>query len=103
MPTNVGDIGFVIETHPKNSDVAWVFPMDGTDVWSRTSPDGKAAIYVTRDKGETWTRQKNGFPERAWFTVKRQAMATDGHDPLGLYLGMTSGEVWSSINEGEHW
>ena len=53
MPRDVGDIGFPIELHPRDPDTAWVFPMDGTDVWPRTSPDGRPAAYVTRDAGET--------------------------------------------------
>ncbi len=60
-------------------------------------------MYVTRDAGESWHRQDAGFPERGWFTVKRQAMSADGGDPLGLYFGTTSGEVWASNDEGEHW
>ena len=51
MPRDVGDIGFPIELHPRDPDTAWVFPMDGTDVWPRTSPDGRPAVYVTRDAG----------------------------------------------------
>lgn len=103
MPRDIGDIGFPIELHPRNSDIAFVFPMDGTDVWPRTSPDGRPAVYRTRDAGITWERHDRGFPPRAWFTVKRQAMASDGDDPLGLYIGTTSGEVWASIDEGETW
>ena len=52
MPRDVGDIGFPIELHPRDPDTAWVFPMDGTDVWPRTSPDGRPAVYVTRDAGD---------------------------------------------------
>ena len=103
MPRDVGDIGFPIELHPRDADTAWVFPMDGTDVWPRTSPDGRPAVYVTRDGGDSWTRLDAGLPERAWFTVKRQAMTLDGHDPVGVYLGTTSGEVWGSADEGGHW
>ena len=103
MPREVGDIGFPIELHPRDPDTAWVFPMDGPEVWPRSSPDGRPAAYVTRDGGTTWRRQDAGFPERAWFTVKRQAMCSDGGDPLGLYLGTTSGEIWASHDEGEHW
>ena len=103
MPRDVGDIGFPVELHPRDPDTAWVFPMDGTDVWPRTSPDGRPAAYVTRDAGETWTRLEKGLPERAWFTVKRQAMTVDDGDPVGVYFGTTSGEVWASNDEGESW
>ena len=50
----IGDIGFPIELHPADPDTAWVFPMDGTDVWPRTSPGGRPAVYVTRDAGSSW-------------------------------------------------
>lgn len=103
MPRDVGDIGFPVELHPRDPDTAWVFPMDGTDVWPRTSPGGRPAAYVTRDAGASWTRQDRGLPERGWFTVKRQAMTTDAADPVGVYFGTTSGEVWGSTDEGESW
>jgi photosystem II stability/assembly factor-like uncharacterized protein len=103
MPRDVGDIGFPIELHPRDPDTAWVFPMDGTDVWPRTSPDGRPAAFVTRDAGESWRRLDAGLPEKAWFTVKRQAMTVDDADAIGVYFGTTSGEVWASIDEGDHW
>jgi hypothetical protein len=104
MPQDVGDIGFGIVLHPRDPDTVWVFPMDGSSVWPRTSPDGAPAMYRTRDGGETWERQDRGMPrEHAWWSVKRQCMAQDAHDPLGVYLGTTSGEVWGSVNEGRSW
>jgi hypothetical protein len=103
MPEVVGDIGFPIELHPRDPDTAWVFPMDGTMVWPRTSPDGRPAVYVTKDAGASWSPLAEGLPGRAWFTVKRQAMTVDGHDPVGIYFGTTSGEIWGSVDEGAHW
>lgn len=103
MPRQVGDIGFPVELHPRDPDTAWVFPMDGTDVWPRTSPDGRPAVYVTRDAGSSWTRCDQGLPEQAWYTVKRQAMTTDAGDPVGVYFGTTSGDVWASVDEGNGW
>ncbi|HKN01911.1 MAG TPA: hypothetical protein VJX23_15450 [Candidatus Binataceae bacterium] len=104
MPVEIGDIGFGIVLDPRNADRAWVFPMDGTEVWPRTSPDGKPSVYQTRDGGESWQRQDRGFPrEHAYYTVLRQAFAGDGLNPFGLYFGTTSGEVWMSRNEGESW
>jgi hypothetical protein len=63
MPKRVGDIGFPMVVHPRDADTAWVFPMDGTSVWPRTSPDGKPAIYATRNAGKTWQRLAAGLPE----------------------------------------
>lgn len=104
MPAEIGDVGFTIVPHPRDADVAWVFPMDGTDVWPRVSPGGRPAVYRTGDAGETWTRQDRGFPaEQGWFTVKRQAFCADAAEPLGLYLGTTGGEVWASADEGGSW
>ncbi len=104
MPKKVGDVGFPVVVHPRDADVAWVFPMDGTDVWPRTSPGGSPAAYVTRNGGKTWQRQDGGMPKsEAWWTVKRQAMAADACPKVGLYLGTTSGEVWASRNEGKAW
>ena len=103
MPAEVGDIGFPVELHPRDPDTAWVFPMDGTDVWPRTSPDGRPAVYRTADAGESWERCDLGLPERAWFTVKRQAMTVDAEPSVGVYFGTTSGEVWASADEGRSW
>jgi photosystem II stability/assembly factor-like uncharacterized protein len=104
MPSEIGDIGFGITLHARNPTTAWVFPMDGTEVWPRTSPGGRPAVYVTRDSGASWQRQDRGLPrEHAWLTVYRQALTSDGHDPVGVYFGTTSGEIWGSIDEGEEW
>jgi photosystem II stability/assembly factor-like uncharacterized protein len=103
MPKDVGDIGFAIGLHPRDPQTAWVFPMDGTDVWPRTPPAGRPAAYRTRDGGATWKRLERGLPERAWYTVLRQSMAVDAQDPVGVYFGTTNGEVWGSSDEGAQW
>ncbi len=104
MPKRVGDIGFPMVLHPRDADTAWVFPMDGTDVWPRTSPDGRPAAYVTRNGGRTWQRLDAGLPEgQAWWTVKRQAMTADALSTPALYLGTTSGELWIGRDEGARW
>jgi hypothetical protein len=104
MPKSVGDIGFPLVVHPRDPDTVWVFPMDGATVWPRTSPGGKPCAYVTRNGGKTWKRLDAGLPpSQAWWTVKRQAMAADASDPVGLYFGTTSGELWASRDAGERW
>jgi hypothetical protein len=103
MPKEVGDIGFAIGLHPRDPQTAWVFPMDGTDVWPRTPPGNAPAVYRTCDGGASWRRLDDGLPARAWYTVLRQCMAVDECDPAGVYFGTTNGEVWASIDEGAHW
>ena len=104
MPKQVGDIGFPMVVHPHDADTAWVFPMDGTSVWPRTSPGGKPSVYVTQNGGKRWQRLDTGLPaSQAWWTVKRQAMTADTQNPVGLYFGTTSGELWMSRDEGQRW
>jgi hypothetical protein len=94
MPAQIGDIGFPLVLHPRDPETVWVFPMDGSSVWPRVSPDGKPAVYVPRNASATWNRQDKGLPRsNAWWTVKRQTMTADTDEPVGLYFGTTSGEV----------
>lgn len=104
MPKAVGTVGFPMVPHPRDPDTAWIFPMDGSDVWPRVSPGGRPACFRTADAGRTWKRLDTGLPRaQAWWTVKRQAMTQDARDPVGLYFGTTSGEVWGSRDEGRTW
>lgn len=104
MPKKTGDIGFPMVVHPRDDNTAWMFPMDGTSVWPRTSPDGKPAVYGTKNAGKTWQRMDAGMPKnQSWWTVKRQAMGADAAATVGLYFGTTSGELWLSRNEGKRW
>lgn len=104
MPKSVGSIGFPLVVHPHDRDTLWIFPMDGTSVWPRTSPGGRPAVYRSVNGGRTWQRQDHGLPaSQAWWTVKRQAMTVDGEARPGVYFGTTNGEVWGSRDEGATW
>ncbi|MGD2016837.1 MAG: glycosyl hydrolase [Planctomycetota bacterium] len=98
------DRGFPIAVHPHDPDTCWVVPLGSGPDGARLPAGGRPAVHRTRDAGETWERQGAGLAEAgAWWTVKRQALAVDGCDPLGLYLGTSTGEVWASRDEGESW
>lgn len=104
MPKQIGDIGFPVITHPDDDKKAWVFPMDGTTVWPRTSPEGKPAVYSTKNAGKSWTRLDKGMPkDSAWWTVYRQGLTNDNQAELGIYFGTSSGEIWGTRNEGDTW
>lgn len=104
MPADVGDIGFPIVLDPRDPQRVWVFPMDGTEIWPRTSPKGKPAVYVSTNGGKNWESLRKGLPARhGYFTVKRHAMNADRQAPLGIYFGTSAGQVWGSVDEGKRW
>lgn len=94
--------GFPIAVHPRDPQTLWVLPL--TEDEGRFPPDNAAAVWTSRDGGESWTAQRAGLPERnCFFTVLRQAMTTDKATPAGLYFGTNSGSVFASADEGESW
>lgn len=99
-----GDAGFPIAVHPADPDVAWVVPMDDSEAWTRMPKGGRACVLRTLDGGRSWERLESGLPRSpSWWTVKRQCLTVDGYDPVGVYFGTSSGEVWGSIDEGTKW
>jgi len=95
--------GFPIAVHPRDPDTIWVLPLNG-DTAGRYPPDASAAVWRSRDRGESWQAQRDGLPVRdCFFTVLRQAMATDRAEPAGVYFGTNSGSVFASPDEGESW
>ena len=96
------DFGFAAAVHPHDRDTLYVVPLDPGH--GRTMPDGRAAVWRTRDAGESWQLLGRGLPERdAHLGVLRSAMAIDRHDVPGLYLGTSTGQLFASADEGESW
>ena len=78
-------------------------PLNG-DTAGRFPPDAAAAVWRSKDGGETWQAMRDGLPlEACYFTVLRQAMARDEREPVGVYFGTNSGSVFASADEGESW
>jgi photosystem II stability/assembly factor-like uncharacterized protein len=94
--------GFPAAAHPRDPDTLFLLPLNG-DTAGRFVPDAAAAVWRTRDAGTTWQALRDGLPQRhAFFGVLRQAMATDRLSPAGLYFGTSSGSLYASADEGEH-
>jgi hypothetical protein len=67
-------------------------------------PDGKAAVWRTRDGGEQWQRLDNGLPQNdAYLGVLRAAMTADELDSPGLYFGTSTGQIFASTDDGDSW
>jgi photosystem II stability/assembly factor-like uncharacterized protein len=96
------EFGFAAATHPYDRDTFYVIPLDPGH--GRIMPEGKAAVWRTRDAGSSWQKLTRGLPqENAHLGVLRSAMAIDGHDSPGLYFGTSTGQVFASADEGESW
>lgn len=95
--------GFPCAAHLSEKETFYLIPLNG-DILGRYMPDAKAAVWRTRDGGESWEDLRQGLPqEQAFFGVLRQAMATDEIDSAGVYFGTSSGSVFVSADEGESW
>jgi photosystem II stability/assembly factor-like uncharacterized protein len=95
--------GFPAPAHPRDRDTLYLLPLNG-DLLGRFVPEGKCAVWRTKDAGATWQDLRAGLPQdRAYLTVLRQAMAADALDPAGIYFGASAGAVYASADEGESW
>ena len=100
LPTS---FGFPAAVHPRDRETLYLVPLNGDSI-GRYVPDGKAAVWRTRDGGRTWRDFRKGLPqENTFFTVLRQAMATDDFSPAGIYFGTNTGSLFASLDEGESW
>lgn len=96
------DFGFPLAIDPRDPDRALVIPLNAD--MDRVPPEGKLRVFETRDGGRRWHPLTRGLPQQdAYHTVLRQAFCQDGRDPLGLYFGAESGEVFASGDGGENW
>lgn len=96
------DFGFPLAIDPADPNRAFVIPL-AADV-DRVTPEGRVRVYETRDRGGSWQPLASGLPQKdAYLTVLRQAFCQDGQDPLGLYFGTRSGEVFGSADSGATW
>jgi photosystem II stability/assembly factor-like uncharacterized protein len=99
LPT---EFGFAAATHPHDRDTFYVVPLDPGH--GRCMPDGKAAVWRTRDAGNHWERLDRGLPQDgAHLGVLREGMAIDSLDVPGLYFGTSTGQVFASADEGDSW
>jgi photosystem II stability/assembly factor-like uncharacterized protein len=96
------DFGYALGLDPRDPDVLYTVPEDSSQF--RATVDGRLRVYRTDDAGASWQALTRGLPQQhCYVTVLRDGLDTDGLDPLGLYLGTSSGQVYVSADRGETW
>jgi photosystem II stability/assembly factor-like uncharacterized protein len=93
--------GFPIVVHPHDPQTIYVM-LEESDQY-RMSVDGQAAVWRSRNGGESWQRITAGLPNKAHVVVLREAMAADPLTPAGLYAGTDTGQLFYSRDDGDNW
>jgi photosystem II stability/assembly factor-like uncharacterized protein len=99
----VSEFGFVFGAHPRDPATGWVIPLSHPEE-GRYAPGGSLGVWRTTDSGDSWQRHGEGLPqENAFVGVYREAMAIDRLDPVGVFFGTSTGQLYGSVDEGETW
>jgi hypothetical protein len=93
--------GFPVAVDGNELKRAYVAPMEGD--FSRIPPDGHFAVWGTDNAGKEWFKLDSGLPDKSYFLVLRDGMVTDQEDPCGIYFGTSTGQLYASRDQGEHW
>jgi photosystem II stability/assembly factor-like uncharacterized protein len=97
------EFGFPMVAHPRDPKTVWAIPLNGADQ-GRYMPDGQAAVWRTHDGGDSWIRGDTGLPQQdAYIGVLREAMGRDELEPVGVYFGTSTGQLFGSADGGESW
>jgi len=93
--------GFPMAMDPHDSSRLYIVPQEADEY--RIVKDGKPAVYRTVNRGETWEALRDGLPDNCYSGVLRHAMATDTWETAGVYFGTSGGQVFYSVDGGDHW
>ncbi|MGH8625529.1 MAG: WD40/YVTN/BNR-like repeat-containing protein [Gammaproteobacteria bacterium] len=96
------DFGYGIAVDPSDPDTVFVIPEQSSDM--RAVVDGRLRVFRSTTAGQHWEPLLDGLPQQhVYATVLREALASDGLDPCGVYFGTSGGHLFASRDRGEHW
>ncbi|HEV2953093.1 MAG TPA: exo-alpha-sialidase [Candidatus Dormibacteraeota bacterium] len=95
------EFGFPMVLNPHKPGTVFVIPQESSQF--RAFPEGRMAVYRTRNGGASWAPTEVGLASPSYSGVLRNSMITDGAAETGIYFGTTGGEVYASIDDGERW
>ena len=93
--------GFAVGVHPREPETAWFVPAIKDE--RRVPVDGRLVVARTRDGGNRFEVLSQGLPaDPAYDLVYRHGLAVDDTGER-LAIGSTTGGLWTSDDQGEHW
>jgi hypothetical protein len=101
MEAGPSTFGFSVAVHPHDPDTAWFVPAE-KDI-RRVPVKGEMVVTRTRDGGRTFDVLCEGLPqEQAYDLVYRHGLDVDESGDR-LAFGSTTGGLWVSEDQGDHW
>ncbi|MCB9275154.1 MAG: exo-alpha-sialidase [Lewinellaceae bacterium] len=95
----IANYGFALAVDHQNPERAWVIPAVSDE--ERVAHGLALCVCVTENGGRSWRQLRSGLPQEYCFDiVYRHALAISGNT---LAFGTSTGNVYLSENEGEHW
>lgn len=93
--------GFAVAVHPRDAETAWFVPAVKDE--KRYPVDARLVVARTRDGGRSFETLHRGLPEgQAYDLVYRHGLAVDASGDR-LAFGSTTGGLWTSDDQGDHW
>jgi hypothetical protein len=93
--------GFAVAVHPRRPETAWFVPAVKDE--RRFPVDARLVVARTRDGGASFETLGEGLPQvPAYDLVYRHGLAVDASGDR-LAFGSTTGGLWTSDDQGDHW
>ncbi len=94
------DFGFCVTSSPTSPGKAYFVRLDGM---ARVTGEGHLQVEEWNDKTRKWRKllAPTAFPGH--FGVQREGIATDNLEPVGIYVGTTTGQLFTSPDAGKTW
>jgi hypothetical protein len=92
--------GFPIAIGNANGKGPAIFVIPEDEETLRTR--GHVAVWRSEDEGQTWHEATEGLPS-GHLNVNREGMSADTLSPTGVYFGLTTGQLYGSIDSGHSW
>ena len=93
--------GFAAAVHPRDGKTAWFVPSDSDQ--RRAPTTGEVVVTRTRDGGQSFDILCEGLPQQlAYDLVLRHALSIH-EDGEQLAFGSSTGHLWVTTDQGDHW